>query len=357
MLNRRTTFLILFLFTLPMYNFSAYAQELKLPEAPIFIDQQSFETRYIMKGGNILVPALFLKHTGVRVDWNKSFRSVVFRYKDRQIALPVGKSYFDDYGSATGVWRRLPLSTKTIQFDGETFVPLIDVVKKLGMQVSYEGERTFITTNIDSPKGAIYKGDSTKKQVALTFDDGPDDYYTPQILEILKEKAVPATFFVVGKEAEAFPYMTRKIVNDGHGIANHTWGHPVLPQVTTSELVEEIQSTQQVLLETVGRVPDLIRPPYGAVTKSDLLVLNEMGLRVIKWSVDTIDWSGQSGDEILNIVRREISPGGIILQHNFQTDERLLDGTIEALPIIIDELQGRGYQFVTVQTLLENQEN
>ncbi|KHF40014.1 polysaccharide deacetylase [Halalkalibacter okhensis] len=319
------------------------------------IDHQPFKTRYIMRDGHILIPALFLKHTGVKISWNDQYRSVMFHHKDLQFALPVGKDYADVYGHATGTWRRQSLSTKTIEYNGEVFVPLIDVARKFGMGVSYQREKaqTFITTNIETPPQAIYNGEPARKQVALTFDDGPDSFYTPKILDILKQKNVPATFFVMGKQIEEFPDMMRRMVREGHGIANHTWNHPNIPTVMTSTLVEEIQSTQKEMMKTVGRMPDLFRPPYGAMTKSDHIVLHEMGMRTIMWSVDTIDWSGQSAEEILSIVRRDISPGGIILQHNFQSDARLLDGTVEALPRMIDELQAQGYQFVTVQTLLE----
>ncbi|MCL7748386.1 polysaccharide deacetylase family protein [Halalkalibacter alkaliphilus] len=355
MLNKNGILILFCFIILATCSAPALAQESQLPEAPIYIDNQPFETRYIMRDGHLLVPALFLKHTGVKISWNKQYRSVVFKHKDIQFALPVGRDYADVYGHATGTWRRQSLSTKTIEFNGEAFVPLIDVVRKLGMDVAYQRERghTFITTNIPVAPSAIYRGDPAVKQVALTFDDGPDSYYTPRILDILNQKNVPATFFVMGQQIEEFPAMMKRIVREGHGIANHTWSHPNIPTVMTSTLVDEIQSTQKEMMKTVGRMPDLFRPPYGALTKSDHIVLDEMGMRTIMWSVDTIDWSGQSAEEILHIVRRDISPGGIILQHNFQSDARLLDGTVEALPRMIDELQAQGYEFVTVQTLLE----
>lgn len=107
--------------------------------------------------------------------------------------------------------------------------------------------------------------------------------------------------------------------------------------------------------KVVGRKPDLFRPPFGAFTKADLALLHELGMRNILWTVDTRDWSGLSADEIMEIVHREISPGGIVLQHNFQYNRGLLDGTVEALPRIIDDLQKQGYKFVTLQTLLDHE--
>jgi len=307
-----------------------------------------------MREGHLLVPSLFLKHTGAYVDWNEEYQSVVFKAKDKMFALPVGKNFSDDYDIATGIWKREPLATETLDYGGEPFVPLIEVAKKLGMSVSYDPKiaKTFITTNISVEHNNISKAITTEKLVALTFDDGPEAYYTPMILDILKEKGVPATFFVVGRQITAFPEMMKRIVEEGHGIGNHTWHHPDLRKNWSAYVKAEIQSTQQEMQKVVGRKPDLFRPPFGSITKADIALLNELGMRNLMWSVDTLDWSGLSADAILEIVHRDISPGGIILQHNFQSNARILDGTVEALPRIIDDLREQGYKFVTVQTLL-----
>lgn len=341
---------------MPTISKPIHAQHSPLAEAPIFIDNKPVKTKYIMREGHLLVPALFLKHTGVRVDRNQAYHSVVFSNDETTFALPIGKAYSDDYIRSTGTWRRSPLATETIEIDGQVFIPFIDVVKKFGMDAKYDPKisRTYVTTNIPPARGIIYKGNTAQRLVALTFDDGPDPYYTPKILDILKQKHVKATFFVLGKQVEQFPNLMKRIVNEGHGIANHTWNHPRLPNLTTSELIKEITSTQKIMENTVNRKPDLFRPPYGDVTKSDLFVLDHIGFRVVGWSVDTLDWSGKSASEILATIESNISPGGIILQHNFQSKDRKLDGTVEALPNIIDNLRKKGYQFVTVQTLLDN---
>ncbi|OEF97189.1 polysaccharide deacetylase [Desulfuribacillus alkaliarsenatis] len=311
-----------------------------------------------MRDDNLLVPALFFKHTGTYVDWNEQYQSVVFRAKDKYFALLIGKNYTDDLNRATGQWTRGTLATHTLDFGGEPFVPLVDVARKLGMDVRYDQtlRRTFITTNLPVQRNQIIRARTNEKLVALTFDDGPDDHYTPMILDILKEKGVPATFFVVGQQINAHPDMMRRIVNEGHGIANHTWSHPNLRNQWSSAVRNEIVSTQQELQRVVGRRPDIFRAPYGITTKADIAILNELGMRNIFWSVDTLDWSGLSADEILKIVRRDISPGGIILQHNYNPHANILDGTVEALPRIIDELRAQGYRFVTVQTLLDSQQ-
>ncbi|WP_096156698.1 polysaccharide deacetylase family protein [Bacillus sp. FJAT-45066] len=331
---------------------STHANESRLPEAPIYIDGQSITTKYIMRDGHLLVPALFIKHTGAYVDWDPEYRSVVFRNGSTLFALPVGKKHSDDY--IGGIWRRYPLPVDTVEFLGEPFVPLIDVTRKLGMTARYDTilNRTYISSNMTVKRNHINRTNTSEKLVALTFDDGPDDYYTPRMLDVLKEKGVPATFFVVGRQVDAFPQIMKRIVEEGHGIANHTQTHPNLRTQWSSNVRAQVNTTQETMARVVGRRPDIFRPPYGSLTKADVVVLNELGMKNIMWSVDTVDWSGASADEILRTVHRDITPGGIILQHNFQSNSRLLDGSLEALPRIIDELTARGYKFVTIQTLL-----
>ncbi|WP_338470662.1 polysaccharide deacetylase family protein [Niallia sp. XMNu-256] len=333
------------------------ANESELPEAQIYFDGKPYKTKYAMGNGHLLVPAQFLKHAGVLVDWDPKWRSVVFQAKGIKFAAPVGEKFTDDYDRRTGTWKRGVLATEPFEFDGKVFIPLIDVVRKLDMGVRYDAKsnRTYITTNIPESKKLISSVKSSKKLVALTFDDGPEDYYTPMILDVLKEKGVPATFFVMGEKVNQYPDMMKRIVNEGHSFGNHTWSHPNLKQSWSADVRKEIQSTQQVLERVIGKKSDLFRPPYGAVTKADRAALSQMGLRGIGWSVDTLDWSGMSAERILEIVRNQTAPGGIMLQHNFQAGG-LLDGTVEALPQIIDELSAQGYTFVTIQTLLDSGE-
>lgn len=342
---------ILFLSLIPM---NSYAEESQLAKAPIVVDGKPIVTKYIMRDGHILVPALFLKHTGTFVDWDNTYQSVVFHTDNKMFAVPIGKKFTDDYDPATGTWKRGTLTTEAMIYKNEVFVPLIDVVKKLNMDVRYDSaeSRTHITTNIDIKMNNIDKKETNEKLVALTFDDGPEYYYTPKILDILKEKGVPATFFVMGQQVKAHPELMKRTVNEGHAIGIHTYTHPYLINEWTGKVRAEITSTQKVIEETLGIRTDLFRPPYGAITKADVAILNKFGLRNILWSVDTLDWSGASAEQILETVNQNITPGGIVLQHNFQ-EGRLLGGTIEALPQIIDDLHEKGYKFVTVQTLLE----
>jgi peptidoglycan/xylan/chitin deacetylase (PgdA/CDA1 family) len=202
------------------------------------------------------------------------------------------------------------------------------------------------------PGIVIYKGNSSQKLVALTFDDGPDNYYTPRILDILHAKGVPGTFFMVGKQAKHFPNMVKRIVNEGNAIGNHSWDHPKLWTLSNDQVKQEILSTENTIQQITGRRTDLFRPPYGRVTPADVALIHDLGYRVIDWSVDTLDWKGTPAPTILQFVNKEISPGGIILEHCMTGHPGELNGTLQALPQIIDRLHSQGYQFVTVQTLL-----
>lgn len=202
------------------------------------------------------------------------------------------------------------------------------------------------------PGVVFYKGNSNLKRLALTFDDGPDNYYTPRILDILRAKGVHGTFFMVGKEAKRFPDMVKRIVKEGHAIGNHSWDHPKLWTLNNQQITQEIVSAENEIQRITGRRSGLFRPPYGRVTPADVSLIHHLGYRIIDWSVDTLDWKGTPAPTILKFVNGEVSPGGIILEHCLAGHPGELDGTLQALPHIIDNLRAQGYEFVTVPTLL-----
>lgn len=192
----------------------------------------------------------------------------------------------------------------------------------------------------------------TIKNVALTFDDGPDAYYTPQILDILKLYNIKATFFIVGIRAQAHPEIVQRIVKEGHSIGNHTWDHPVLTKVPIDKLQEELNKTEQELFRITGIRTAMFRPPYGSLTTQQASFISSMGYSVIDWSVDTRDWARTPVPQIMRFVSKEVYPGGIILQHCAGGKNEDLSNTIKALPQIINLLKNQGYSFVTVQDLL-----
>lgn len=196
----------------------------------------------------------------------------------------------------------------------------------------------------------FYKGLSTQKRVALTFDDGPDRYYTLQILDILKKEKVPATFFVVGNLSKIYPDVLRRIDQEGHVIGNHSWNHPQFTKLSQSGINSQLSRTNAVIKEAIGKEPRLFRPPYGAMNTRVEKQIGSQGYKIIQWSVDTRDWSGRSSKQIVNTVINQVEPGGIILQHSAGGEK--LRTTVEALPQIISYLKKNGYEFVTVDELL-----
>ena len=171
-------------------------------------------------------------------------------------------------------------------------------------------------------------------------------------MNILRSKGVPGTFFIVGKQAKLFPDMVKRIVADGNAVGNHSWDHPELWTLTDKQVKQEVISTQNEIQQITGRRINLLRPPYGRLTPADVALIHNMGYRIIDWSVDTLDWKGSSASSILQSVNKEVSPGGIILEHCLAGHPGELNGTLQALPQIIDHLRAQGYKFVTVPTLI-----
>ncbi|KMK75141.1 polysaccharide deacetylase family protein [Alkalihalobacillus pseudalcaliphilus] len=332
------------------------AEDSMLAKSTFYVDGQPFESHYLMRDGEVYIPSLFIKETGAQVDWNEEYQTVLFKGNDQTFSMPLDKKTLLTFNEQTKNWEEKKLKAGAILFDDQTFVPLKTVIEELGMTSHYEPQsaKTFIQSNIDIQPNYFAQGSRNNRFIALTFDDGPDTYYTPLILDILKEKGVHATFFVVGKQVQKHPDILKRIVEEGHGIGNHTFNHPNLTKTWSEQVQLEIEKTQSLIQDTVGRKPSLIRPPYGAFTKADIGLFNDKGLVNVMWSVDTLDWSGLPAEDILETVLTNAFPGSIVLQHNFQAEEHQLDGSLEALPQMIDELKKRGYTFVTVQTLMDS---
>ncbi|MCD9022095.1 polysaccharide deacetylase family protein [Cohnella silvisoli] len=193
-----------------------------------------------------------------------------------------------------------------------------------------------------------------KKLVALTFDDGPDGKYTQQILEILEEYNVKATFFVVGLQVEKYPEIAKKIVEEGHSIGNHSWSHRDLSKLSSKALDNELNKTQQVILNATGVTSLLMRAPYGAISNALLNSVHQENMKHVFWTVDTRDWAGSSVAEMHKNVLAHTHKGGIILMHSFGGRKHAIDHTVKLLPIIIKDLRERGYEFATVEQLIES---
>lgn len=213
-------------------------------------------------------------------------------------------------------------------------------------------EETALQTNgpKSESKHLHYSGPNGRKQVALTFDDGPDQKYTDQILTILKKNQVRATFFVVGRQVKAHPDMLKRIHHEGHIIGNHSWGHPSLSQLSDQQVAQEMNQTNHAVKQLIGKEMRLMRPPYGAV-KGKVDLLEQMGYEMIQWNIDTLDWKkGRTAEDIINTVKSNLAPGSIILEHNGGGSRT---ETVKSLPHLIEYLRQQGYQFVTIDEMLQ----
>jgi peptidoglycan/xylan/chitin deacetylase (PgdA/CDA1 family) len=202
------------------------------------------------------------------------------------------------------------------------------------------------------PNTFALSGPSDRMEVALTFDDGPDSRFTPQVLDVLKKHRVPATFFLLGARARAMPEMTRRIQAEGHVIGNHTYWHPNLPKKSLDRLDWEVRQTEEAIQAITGKRPTLFRAPYGAIDSKRVERLGVMGYSVIGWSVDSLDWRQLPTREITHNVLSNTHPGSIILFHSGGHWSQDLSTMVEALDVIIPRLQKDGIRFVTVPELL-----
>ena len=183
--------------------------------------------------------------------------------------------------------------------------------------------------------------------VAMTFDDGPHPKLTPKLLDMLKERNIKATFFVIGKCVAEYPDIAKRIVDEGHEIANHSWNHPQLTKLSPSAFDAEISQTTDAIQKATGVRPVTMRPPYGAINPTLTKRLNdEYGLCVILWSVDPQDWKIRKSDHVSGHIIKNATPGAIILAHDIHAS------TIDAMPAALDALQSKGYKFATVSELI-----
>ncbi len=183
--------------------------------------------------------------------------------------------------------------------------------------------------------------------IAITFDDGPDPELTPRLLDMLKDRGVKATFFVVGKNVEEYPSIVGRMALEGHEVANHSWSHPALTKLGFESFRKQIENTNEAIAKAAGKRPVLMRPPYGATSVTLNKRLNEQfGLKVILWSVDPLDWKYRNSNRVYSSIIQNTRPGSIILAHDIHAT------TVAAMPATLDALLGKGYKFVTVSELI-----
>lgn len=185
--------------------------------------------------------------------------------------------------------------------------------------------------------------DEEHPEIALTFDDGPHVVYTEQLLDGLKERGVHATFFLIGQNIEGKEAVVQRMKEEGHLIGNHTYHHVNLKKISESRAEEEILMTCNKIYDTVGICTSFVRPPFGEWKKN---LDFDITMIPVSWNVDSLDWTTENVDKTVKRVVKDVKEGDIILMHDIYAS------SVEASLRIIDILQDKGYEFVTVDELL-----
>lgn len=197
------------------------------------------------------------------------------------------------------------------------------------------------------------QGPSNVKRVALTFDDGPDSVYTPQILDILRKEKVNATFFIIGERAKLFPDVVKRMVKEGHIIGNHSMTHPNIIKLNNQQTAKEIKDCENVVNSLAGYRPALFRSPYGSLDPEKVREIGKLKVKIIAWNVDSLDWKSLTAEQVKANILENVREGSIILQHSSGSEEENLTGSVAALKDVIKILKKEGYKFVTVPELLD----
>jgi peptidoglycan/xylan/chitin deacetylase (PgdA/CDA1 family) len=202
---------------------------------------------------------------------------------------------------------------------------------------------------------AILRGAADGNRIALTFDDGPCSGYTEQILDILRQHDVKATFFVCGQNVERSPELLRRVQAEGHTIGNHGYSHPFPFFRSRAFFAREIDLTQKAIEKVTGKRPRFFRPPFGARWLGLQPVLQSQGLSLVNWSDTGYDWKLDTAG-IVRETLRTLGPGSIVLLHDGRRTyppERVdRSATVKALPAILEEAVKAGFTFVSLEELL-----
>ena len=194
---------------------------------------------------------------------------------------------------------------------------------------------TFSSVHVDGP------------YIAMTFDDGPSAKLTPKLLDLLAAHHIKATFFVIGENVAEHPEIVERAAREGHEIANHSWSHPNFGKMSDEGVRRQLQQTDDAIKNATGKRPTLMRPPYGSITaREKRWIHDQFGYDIILWDVDPYDWKRPGPAVVRNRILKETRPGSIVLSHDIHP------GTIEAMPSTFDDLEAKGFKFVTVSELI-----
>ncbi|NWQ43660.1 polysaccharide deacetylase family protein [Bacillus sp. EB106-08-02-XG196] len=191
---------------------------------------------------------------------------------------------------------------------------------------------------------------TAQRAVAITFDDGPNPVYTPQVLEIFSEAKGKATFFMIGEQMGKYPEVVKQVADQGHEIGNHTFTHPKLSQLSIQDCLKEIEETEKLIEKMAGRKPVVFRPPYLDYNQDTVSLLQNKRYPMIgALNLEAQDWEQPGVEHIVRKSREAVKNGSILIFHDGYGDR---SQTIEAVRMLVSELTSQGYQLVTVSELL-----
>ena len=199
------------------------------------------------------------------------------------------------------------------------------------------------------PKSRLLEhGNRDRPQIAITVDDGPDPLHTPRMLDIFRDFAVRATFFVVGGAAEQYPDLVLRMKKEGHEVGSHSYSHPYFHRLSWSGAIREIEMSRWVLDRILGEKCKLFRPPHGKLSLRSLIPAWAAGHQVVMWNVDLKDYRASSGDVEAQLDRTNLAPGDIILYHGTSAP------ALKALPRVIEAALGKDRKAVTISELMQH---
>lgn len=191
------------------------------------------------------------------------------------------------------------------------------------------------------------RGRTNLPYIAMTFDDGPHPQNTPRLLDMLRERNIKATFYVIGRSVNMYPQIVRRMVAEGHEVGNHTWTHRKLTALSDASVRIEMDRTRDIIIEACGVKPRTMRPPYGALRQNQRAwIYKEYGYPTILWNVDPEDWRRPGLSVVTSRIINNTRNGSIVLAHDLHKP------TVDAMPATLDGLLRRGFKFVTVSQLL-----
>jgi len=341
-------------------------------------EEYELSLRLKKAGKGCIMPRLFVLTSARRLkrigivnqywNWMVDYFTVLFWYRPIPEKLQNWPSKAWQTVIASLSWQRVRASWMYVAlFFGLVWLnisPAFEAVGRFAYVLDIGVLSTLFAYHGVNPRSRFYgkvcsNGDRNRLRIALTFDDGPNEPYTSQVLDILEQYRIKATFFIIGQNARRYPETCRRIVAAGNVIGNHSYHHVKSLCLRRGRTVaRDIEMAHQAIYECTGLEPTLFRPPHGFRTPWMMRIIRNLGYTVVTWDNMTTDWNAEkSGDEIILAILGRAKPGGVIVLHDGRDTRLRYDRShmLQALPFVIETLMERGFEFVTIPELLESE--